>query len=119
MVSKFGDEGGQELVDAQKLLNFCDSLLGGYGLDFSALVRVGVYAISIVDHPKELDLRRFYETLISVEDIYAFPGDLHKVLEVFVVVLVILPVDDDIIGDPDGAWALTEDLIHALLECIL
>ena len=99
MVSKFGDEVGQELVDAQKLLNFCDSLLGGYGLDFSALVRVGVYAISIVDHPKELDLRRFYETLISVEDKYAFPGDLHKVLEVFVVALSSFP------------WTMTSSVI--------
>ena len=34
-------------------------------------------------------------------------------------VFVILAVDDDVVGDPDGTWALTEDLIHALLECIL
>ena len=63
MVSKIGDEGGFELDDAQKLLNFRDSFWGGYGLDFSALVRVRLYAISIADHPKELDLRRLDEAL--------------------------------------------------------
>ena len=59
------------------------------------------------------------ETFHSVENKSTFLGDLHEVVEISVMVFAILAIDNDIVSDPDGASALTEDLIHALLECIL
>ena len=119
LVCKLGDEWSHELDYTEKLLNFCDILWSGDRLDFSALFWVRVHAISVVNHSKELDLRCLDETFRSVENKSTFLGNFHKVVEISVMVLVILAVDDDVVGDPDGAWALTEDLIHALLECIL
>ena len=78
-----------------------------------------MHAISVINHSKGLDLHCLDETFRSVENKSTFLGNLHEVVEISVMVFVILAVDNDIVGDPDGAWALTEDLIHALLECIL
>ena len=119
MVCKLGDEWSHELDYAKKLLNFCDILWSGYCLDFSALFWVRVHAISVINHSKGLDLQCLDETFCSVENKSTFLGNLHEVVEISVMVFVILAVDNDVVGDPDGAWALTEDLIHALLECIL
>ena len=119
MVCELGDEWSHELDDAKKLVNFCDTLWSGDSLDFSTLFWVRVHAISVVNHSKELDLRCLDETFCSIENKSIFLGNLHEVVEISVVVFVTLAVDDDVVSDSNGAWALTEDLIHALLERIL
>ena len=112
MVCKLGDEWSHELDYAEKLLNFCDILWSGDRLDFGALFWVRVHAISVV--------KKNLICGVLMKHFAALKTSPHFwVVEISVVVLVILAVDDDVVGDPDGAWALTEDLIHSLLECIL
>ena len=89
MVCKLGGEWSHELDDAKKLLNFRNILWSGDCLDFSVLLWVKVHAISVINHPKELDVRRPDETFRSVEDNSTFLGDLHEVVEVSVMVFVI------------------------------
>ena len=94
------------MYDAKKLLKFCHVLWGWQCLDFCTLCRVWINSVGIIDHAEELDLWCFDFAFINVEHESTFLCNLHDIIEVFVVVLFIFSVDDDVVCDADGARAL-------------
>ena len=71
-----------------------------------------------MDHPKEVDLGGLYVAFLRVEDQSVLPGYLHQPMEIEIVFLCVFAVDK-IFRNVDGAWALTEAVIHGLLEGVL
>ena len=53
---------------------------------------------------------------LRVEDQSVLPGYLHQPMEIQIVLLSVFAVDNDVIRDADGARALTQNVIHGLLE---
>ena len=76
-------------------------------------------AIFVIDPAKKIDRWLFYSTFLTIEEKPMFSGDLHECVQVLIMLFIIMSVDDDIICNPNYAFAAFQNLVHHLLKDVL